>query len=404
MHFACPPLAPGARGPYLEIVEIHELDPLSDLDWTARIWSAVEALCPGASPFVRWPWVGAWLEVYGPQLRPSLLLGNDGGRTIGAALIGRRRIRRHGVFVVRQLYLNAAGEERDGVCTEFNQLLCPAPAQAAFREAVLAHLLRTRQFDELHLAGFLEEDMPAPLPPLSLREARRRPSYFMDLALLRQKKQAPLDALSANTRQQIRRSLRLYGDARLMAPRDRGHARALLAEMIDLHTAWWAGRGLPGAFGGWRLRTFLGRALDLAWDQDGRGGPQLLRLKDGDGEGRTVGIGCYFLDADTSYYYQSGFQPEDDAKRKPGLCLHLLAMERCLEQGLRRYDFMASNLRYKQSLSNGRRELVWAVLSPPRISLYVEDLLRRGAARARGLRDYLMSPARAALRRHASVS
>jgi CelD/BcsL family acetyltransferase involved in cellulose biosynthesis len=79
-------------------------------------------------------------------------------------------------------------------------------------------------------------------------------------------------------------------------------------------------------------------------------------------------------------------------------------MERCLEQGLRRYDFMASDLRYKQSLSNGRRELVWAVLSPPRISLYVEDLLRRGAARARGLRDYLMSPARAALRRHASVS
>lgn len=383
-------------------MEIHELDPLLDLDRTARIWGAIEALCPGASPFVRWPWVGAWLEVYGPQLRPSLLLGNEDTRTVGAVLVGQRRVRRHGAFVVRQLYLNTAGEEREGVCTEFNQVLCEGPMQAAFHEALLSHLLRTRRFDELHLAGFLGEALPAPLPPLSQREVRCRPSHFMDLALLRQKGQAPIDALSANTRQQIRRSLRLYGDARIEAPRDRDHARGLLAEMFDLHTRWWAARDLPGAFGGWRLRAFLCRAMELAWEMDLAGAPQLLRLADG--EDRTVGIGCYFLDADTAYYYQSGFQLDDDARRKPGLCLHLLAMDRFLAQGLRRYDFMASDLRYKQSLSNGRRDLFWTVLSQPRVSLYLEDLLRRGAVRARGLAGYLSSPARAALRRHASAS
>lgn len=365
--------APSApRAPRLslapEALRLEEVDALADLGATGQRWRAVEALCPEASPFVRWPWVSAWLQVYGAPLGPRLLLGRRGQRLVGAALVGRGRIWRHRLFPIRQLHLNTSGERGpSGACVEFNRLLCAERERAAFSGALADHLGRSQGWDELSLAGFLPEEMPA-LGPLS--DLRERPCYAMDLRLLRERRQEPEDALSSNTRQQIRRSLRLFGGRgalRLEEARGEAEAAAYLEELVDLHQGWWGARGRQGAFCDGKLRRLLRLLIGAAPTPCA-----LLRLRDGDG--RTLGVACYLLGGGVAYYYQSGLRRCEDPRQKPGLCLHLLAMEHFLRRGQDRYDFMASDLRYKQSLSNSRRTLLWASVQRPRLRLLAERL------------------------------
>ena len=63
--------------------------------------------------------------------------------------------------------------------------------------------------------------------------------------------------------------------------------------------------------------------------------------------------------------YQSGFAyPEAAGPRKPGLTTHWLAIEMYRAEGMRLYDFLAGEDRYKTSLSNAEIALHWLDLSP----------------------------------------
>jgi CelD/BcsL family acetyltransferase involved in cellulose biosynthesis len=338
-------------------MRITELDPLADPERTARLWRAVEACCPDASPFVRWPWVGAWLAVYGGRVAPRLIVGWEGDVPAGIALCTRRRVVRHRVFPIRQLHLHTAGEPEGSARLEFNQLL--SPWADGFAGALLRHLLVERAWDELVLPGFLQPDLPAALPGLALRILDERPCPAMNLARLREEGRTPEEALSPNTRQQVRRSLRLFGgreQVRLEEAHSGAHAQELLDEMAALHQASWQERGQPGVLGAGPLLSFLRRLVEAGHPHT----VQLLRLSDGGG--RTLGISLNLLDSTTVYYYQSGLRCLSDPRLKPGLCLHLLAMERHLHAGRLRYDFMATDRRYKRSLANEERTLVWAAL------------------------------------------
>src|SRR5437763_320138 len=74
-----------------------------------------------------------------------------------------------------------------------------------------------------------------------------------------------LDHLSANTRQQIRRSVRLYEErGRLEARRahDVGEGMQFLDGLADLHQRYWLGRGEPGGFGHPFFESFLRRLTE----------------------------------------------------------------------------------------------------------------------------------------------
>ncbi len=377
-------------------IRIDELDALRRRDQVQPLWLATEARCPGASPFVRWSWVGPWLDVYGPGLSPRLLFGRRGGpgaddqAPVGVALISSRRTRRRGVFPVQQLFLNTAGEnETDSVCVEYNQLLSPPEDRTAFAAALLRHLAQERDWDEVVLSGFAPEDLPwlalSDHPLWSLEERRRRPCYAMDLGSLRLRGLSPELALSKNTRQQITRSLRLLGGTKgresliLEEAQTLSEALSFLSELAELHQSSWVSRGESGVFASDRFLRFHREVLALAFPR----GAQLLRLRGP--AGRTLGVSYNLLDASTVYYYQSGLHKTLDPREKPGLCLHLLAMEHSLAAGHDLYDFMASDARYKRSLSNTQRTLVWAAIQRPRARLYLERLAVRAVQAVRRL-------------------
>jgi CelD/BcsL family acetyltransferase involved in cellulose biosynthesis len=75
-------------------------------------------------------------------------------------------------------------------------------------------------------------------------------------------------------------------------------------------------------------------------------------------------------------FYQSGFRYEDNAKLKPGLVCHTLAIEYNRERGAHTYDFLAGDSQYKRSLGQEISSAQWGVLQRNRIQFRIEDLLR----------------------------
>ncbi|MFL1463385.1 GNAT family N-acetyltransferase [Roseococcus sp. DSY-14] len=269
-----------------------------------------------------------------------------GGHTVGLALFNRRG---------GALHLHASGDPAlDRPFIEHNAPLVAAGAPAG----TAAALLRAAwgQAGRLVLPG---------VPP-ALAEAaggvawRRqlRPSPCIDLAAARAAG-GWLATLSANTRQQLRRSDRLYaarGALEARAATTPAEAAALLTEMMALHDRRWGGQG---AFATPWLRRFH---AELAQRLLARGELELLRVSAG---GATVGILHNLRRAGRVFAYQAGWAAEADTRMKPGLTCHHQAIARALDRGDAQYDLLAGGQRYKASLAGGGADLAWVELVRP---------------------------------------
>jgi CelD/BcsL family acetyltransferase involved in cellulose biosynthesis len=181
----------------------------------------------------------------------------------------------------------------------------------------------------------------------------------------------------------VRQSLRAYGELETEVARTPAQARDVLDELIDLHGRRWAADGAPGAFASPRL---VGFHRDLADRWVGSGRVRLFRARAG---GETVGCLYGMVEDDRLLFYQSGLRAEADNRRRPGLVAHVAFMEACRLDGLREYDFLAGESRYKRELSTGAVELLWGTVRRPgprqalRAGMHAGRSLAR-AARPRG--------------------
>ena len=89
--------------------------------------------------------------------------------------------------------------------------------------------------------------------------------------------------------------------------------------------------------------------------------------------------------------YQSGLAYEADARLKPGLVAHCLAIDIHLAEGAKIYDFMAGEARYKASLGEPGPEMYHLLLQRPTWALCLEFGLRN-LKRAFGLNWKTASP------------
>jgi CelD/BcsL family acetyltransferase involved in cellulose biosynthesis len=274
-----------------------------------------------------------------------------------------------GPVPIRRLHLNTDGEDaRERTCVEFNTVLARSECRAEVMQALADHLA-TQVFDELIASGMQAEALAVLRPLLAPLNPREQWStdYYVDLAAIRATAQPYLHALSRNTRSQVTRSLRLYrerGVVTIEAARDVAHGAALFNELVDLHQQTWERRGQPGAFASARTRAFHERLIASGVPN---GSVQLLRVSVG---GQTVAVLYQFVDRGRVYFYQSGLRYEADNRFKPGLIAHALAVQFWMDRGLDEYDFLAGEdveVRYKKSLANRSRRLVWVRFQRPRL-------------------------------------
>lgn len=371
------------------------LTSLPPLDELARAWTELEARCAG-SFFTSWSWIGSWLTALPQAVRPQWLRVEREGQLVGTGLLARRRVLHGQIIPVRTLLLHETGRaECDAVFIEHNGLLVEPFAATEVWPAVLEFLIcHAESWDELHLSGLEGND-----PLVELAEAgwapagaewqlmRDCPCCQIDLSQVRKSTGEYLGQLSANSRSQIRRACKLYaeqGPLDVHAAADLTSARQYFQELCELHSAYWNRRGEPGAFS-----TPFSRALheQLLSERFEKGDIQLLRVAAGS---QLLGYLYNFLHRGHVLNYQSGFNYGDNAKLKPGLVSHALAVEYNLHRGALVYDFLAGESQYKRMLSTAAGRMVWYVLRRDRLRFRLEKVLksmkRRALANAATLR------------------
>jgi CelD/BcsL family acetyltransferase involved in cellulose biosynthesis len=208
---------------------------------------------------------------------------------------------------------------------------------------------------------------------VAMRQLFRKPSWRVELAPLRAAGTSYLDSLSANTRQQIRRSIRLYerrGPLTATRARDAHEALAFLDELKILHQRYWTGRGEPGGFAYPFFERFQRRLIATSLAD---GALELVRIACGPA---AIGYVYNLVHAGRVMAYQTGIDYEDDAKLKPGLVSHALCIQMHLDEGAEVYDFMAGAARYKASMATRGPDMVYCVLERPTLPLRLEQALR----------------------------
>jgi len=353
-------------------VEIHPIDAWPSVRST---WTELALDSPHTSFFLTVDWVETWIQTFGELLKPDILLFRAQGRPVAACLLVRKCEKR-GPFTVRRIYLNTAGEdERDNTTVEFNTVLCLAGWEEAVA-VVLAEHLQQQNWDEIACYGVvpgialdtLERSMPNVKPLHSLR-----PSYYVDLAALRQKGIGYENVLGNSTRKHLRQNVRHYqklGALRTEIPRDINSAIRLLQLLAELHQDAWTQRGRPGAFSSQLFASFHRKLLERTY---GTGVAQLIATFVGD---EPVGVLYNFVYRRKVYFYQSGLRYTADNRLSPGLVCCAYAITQCLEQGLDEFDFLAGGSQYKQAWSTHVRQLDWLVFRRNSTKMAVIEALR----------------------------
>jgi CelD/BcsL family acetyltransferase involved in cellulose biosynthesis len=344
------------------------VEPIDALDELEREWRLLEA---EASPsfFLSWNWIGTLLETVPPEVKPRVLRGTTGGRTVLLAILGDAEIRRHRVIRSRRWVLNATGDPAlDCIHVEHNGLLAaPGGGWDPLFEAFTA----AREIDELCLPGV------ATPPPADLVEERGLlrddapdTTFAVDLSDLNASGGDVGMILSSNARSQLRRSMRKLGAVEIERAASEAEALAYFRNLKELHIAWWGERGVPHAFVHGFFERFHERLIERAFAD---GAIQLLRIRN---EDRTLGILYNFQRAKHVYAYQSGFALPL-AQERPGVIAHALAMTRAWQDGAEIYDFMAGENRLKRSFGNRVDTLSWVVVQKPRLRFHAERRARR---------------------------
>lgn len=360
------------------------------------IWQALEQQADRSSLFRSWAWIGPWLDLFGSRAELAEIWRGD--CRVGLAILGRRDSR---CGRAPTLHLHESGDPAtESIMIEYNGVLAAAGQEAEVIAALLAALARGAvAWRTLSLSGVAAASWSEGCRSLGLEERLLRhpqPAPFADLTTA----DDPLQWVSRNTRQQVQRSIRYFeAGGPLSLTRAAGTAEALLwfDDLERLHTAVWQGRGQAGAFAPAGFGLFHRR---LIAEQFEPGRVDLLRLC----RGESVLGYLYGLRSPTGLdAYLSGFVYQAEARWRPGLVAHVLAMRRYRAEGVTTYRFLAGAARYKTSLSTGGDQLCWLVVYrrtllnfPDRLARCVLRLVQRFYVRQRGKdrEDSLSAPHR----------
>lgn len=361
------------------------LIPLSQLE-RRELLQAWDQAAADETLFLSVHWLRCLMETAPKPEALSVLWDDDQSKPL--ALIGCGTVQRHRALRVRQWCINETADPVfDRICIEYNHLVgCQAKGfqaqDSAMAEGFLALMQAPRGPDELVLrntdaAGAAAFREAAARAGWGIRTLSHTPAPTTDLCRLREAGGDFVATLGKNTRAAVRRAIRLYeseGPLRIERAANTEQALAWFDRMEALHIAAWQGRAAYHAFSNPGFGPFH-KGLIAACHDLAR--VDVLRLSAGQSD---VGFLYNFISNGRVMAYQSGFAPAPDNRWKPGLVSHCLAIAHYLENGQREYDFLGGLDRYKQSLSDGQRDMESLVAFAPKWWLRLENWIRQRRA------------------------
>jgi CelD/BcsL family acetyltransferase involved in cellulose biosynthesis len=367
-------------------VATFSLNPLPARFEVETLWRELSNAAPH-SFFTSWHWIGTWLASLPEHVRPCLLTIREGNLTIAAGVLVPSRTRRL-MFNVRGWALHATGDKRfDQIFIEHNDLLIREGYASQSRDCWAEAFAGRRDWDEIDLRGVAPDALGAwNQPGLRLRPAMELTSRFANLEKVRGDGRPFVEQLGSNTRARVRSTQRSFearfGPVRLETAVNIDEAFEYFDELKVLHQEHWTGKGEPGAFA---YPFFVKFHHALIRECFAGGMIQLLRVKAG---GDTVGVLYNFVYGGDALMYQSGLNyalVESRNKQSPGLLVHAMAVQHNADRGHRRYDFLAGDGQYKQSLANDAAQLWWGAVQRESWKSRTEEGVRRLWRRARAV-------------------
>ena len=206
-------------------------------------------------------------------------------------------------------------------------------------------------------------------------------TYTVDLNLLRQDDTPPLDTLlasfSKNTRNQIRRSLKLFeemGPLTVVRAQSTEEGLAMLDNIAIRHKKKWAALDKPSPFDLATFRQFHHDVIATGFANDQI---QLLQITAGQ---HVIGWLYNFHDRGCTLFYLSGFETFTDNRLKPGLVAQCLAIKDNMERNTEIYDFLGGHDRYKRSLGKPGEEIITLAIQRKSLLLQLEHHARQWRA------------------------
>lgn len=343
-------------------------------------WTQLEAQAD-ASFFQSWTWMQAWLKSLPNSNNLYLLQLRKDGHPLGLGIIGRSSITRHRVLRSMSVQLSETGDVAlDTLTVEHNDILMRRGWELPVWRSTLELLARTQDgWEELRVSGMSNTRSVMAITEhtskhgLQLARTLTNYYYWVDLGAIRQEQVDYLGKLSSNTRQQIRKAMKLYGQLGPLEIREADTlkiAHVYFQELKQLHQSHWQAKGYPGAFATPFANAFHQELIDTGFD---KGQVQLLRVTSGT---QLIGLLYNFVYNGVVSNYQAGFVYDDNPKLKPGLVCHTLAIEMNIRAGYKAYDFLMGENQYKKSLSLNEDIMYWLVVRRPKLKFQLEDLAR----------------------------
>lgn len=329
-------------------------------------WDALVAATPWATPFSRHCVQKAWWDAYSATAHDGTVVVTDAsGRIAGIAPLMHRHEQEPGDSSARTtlrqggLPLQPVPESATAVYfgasyhADYATILAAPADLPAVCDAVAAFLTGQPQsrWDVVDLRRLRQGDPAAD----ELAAAFERRADAAGVCAIREIEdfcplvtlpdgvdfEGFLGTLGKKERHEIRRKVRRAEAAGPVALERSARPIDDLDAFVDLHQKRWGAEGLfPPTEGGAASRRFFAGLFSDCVDA---GIVDLSFLTVG---GRRIAAGVTFDDGETTYYYNAGVEP-DARELSPGVVMVACYIQRAIEQGRRRLDFLRGNEPYK---------------------------------------------------------
>lgn len=309
-----------------------------------RGWKQLQRVAGGQNPFLSWEWVSAWAATGRCQ---PLIVGEAFADGRLAGLLPLQRVRRRGLMQLEFLAQAAGGDDLD--C-----LLHPAAPEGTATRLLAAALARAR-CDLIRLEGLRPDAhlrLALAAAEVGLRSLQVEAAEWLPNLPLPSSFEALLADHSPNFRAEVRRRrrvlLRRLPQATIECAQSPSAIAAALEHLFRLHNQRRLQKQDRGIFESARLRAFHSAAA-AKLGASGQVRVYLLRTP------AAVLAALYGFQVEHRFlYFQSGFDPAM-AEVSPGTVLLSAVIEDCIRRGLRRFEFLRGDERYKSRWTTERR-------------------------------------------------
>lgn len=350
----------GANIQDTRILTYRSYNPFTDFDTVKNIWLTLLDKCHH-SYFVSWGWISTWINSLPKDLDIQLITGYINNEPVVAFFVGRTKRNNHRFVPTKTISLNStANRYYDELTIEYNSILFDPTHQLSTEN--LFGYLNSITWDEFRMPGisanFLSDFNLVDNASHSFHTIVDgiTNSFFVELQKIRDAGMNYLQLLSANKRSQIRRSIKQYeieGTIQIHEATGLEEALTMLDQLASLHQQEWTKRGKPGSFSN---KYFYQFHRELIQNQFNSNEIQLLHIFN---DKRTIGYLYNFIYDNNVLFYQSGLNYSAENTYRPGLVSHYFAIMHNAKKGLLKYDFLAGDAAYKNSLSTSSTPMYW---------------------------------------------